>query len=229
MKRYSVITAVFACALGPAAGGAQNLSPSIQRGLHYTITMGGQPIGTSEVIVEAEHDGHITLRNRTRIAIKSLLFSYHYASSAHETWSGDRLISAEADTVENGVASHVVVRREADNVIVIVNVNKDERRLTGSVATASFWNLPRLPSTVLTFLDVETGMDFQAQAQFVKETEITINGSAVPCRLWRLSGDATTQLWFDRDDVLVRVEYQEQGQRFVHILNRPTTTLEKKQ
>ncbi len=226
MKRYSVITAVFACALGPAAGGAQNLSPSIQRGLHYTITMGGQPIGTSEVIVEAEHDGHITLRNRTRIAIKSLLFSYHYASSAHETWSGDRLISAEADTVENGVASHVVVRREADHMIVITN--KGERRLTGNVATASFWNLPRLPDATSVFLDVETGADFQMQARFVKETEITISGSAVPCRLWRLSGDAKTQLWFDRDDVLVRVEYQEQGQRFVHILNRPTTTLEGK-
>ncbi len=226
MKRYSVITAVFACALGPAAGGAQNLSPSIQRGLHYTITMGGQPIGTSEVIVEAEHDGNITLRNRTRIAIKSLLFSYHYASSAHETWSGDRLISAEADTVENGVASHVVVRREADHMIVITN--KGERRLTGNVATASFWNLPRLPDATSVFLDVETGADFQMQARFVKETEITISGSAVPCRLWRLSGDAKTQLWFDRDDVLVRVEYQEQGQRFVHILNRPTTTLEGK-
>ena len=168
----------------------------------------------------------MTLCNRTRIAIKTLLFSYHYASSARETWSGDRLISAEADTVENGIASHVVVRREGDNVIVIVN--KDERRLTGSVATASFWNLPRLPGATSVFLDVETGTDFQMQARFVKETEITINGSVVPCRLWRLSGDATTQLWFDRDNVLVRVEYQEEGQRYVHILNRPTTILEEK-
>ena len=244
MKRYSVIPVVFACALGPAAGGAQNSPPSIQRGLHYTITMGGEPVGTSEVVVEPERDGRVkaqpghpwpaplasipsvTLRNRTRIAIKSLLFSYHYASSAHETWSGDRLISAEADTVENGVASHVVVRREADHMIVITN--KGERRLTGNVATASFWNLPRLPDATSVFLDVETGADFQMQARFVKETEITISGSAVPCRLWRLSGDAKTQLWFDRDDVLVRVEYQEQGQRFVHILNRPTTTLKEK-
>ena len=226
MKRYSVITAVFACALGPAAGGAQNLSSSIQRGLHYTITMGSQPIGTSEVIVEAEHDGHITLRNRTRIAIKSLLFSYHYASSSSETWSGNQLISAEADTVEDGIALHVVVRREGDSVIVISD--KGERRLTGIVATTSFWNLPRLPDTTSTFLDVETGADLQMQARFVKETEVTIKGFAVPCRLWRLSGDAKTQLWFDRDDVLVRVEYQEQGQRFVHILNRPTTTLKEK-
>ena len=227
MKRYSVIPVVFACALGPATGGAQNSSPSVQRGLHYTITMGGKPVGSSEVIVEPERDGRVTLRNRTRIAIKSLLFSYHYASSARETWAGDQLISAEADTVEDGVASHVVVRREADSVIVITD--KGERRLTGSVATASFWNLPRLPDATSVFLDVETGADFQMQARFVKETEITINGSAVPCRLWRLSGDATTQLWFDRDDVLVRVEYQEQGQRFVHILNRPTTILKEKQ
>lgn len=227
MKRYSVIPVVFACALGPAAGGTQNFSPSIQRGLHYTITMGGQPIGTSEVIVEAQHDGHTTLRNRTRIAIESLLFSYHYTSSARETWSGGQLISAEADSVEDGVASHVAVRREADSVIVITD--KGERRLTGNVATASFWNLPRLPDATPVFLDVETGVDFQMQARFVKETEITINGSAVPCRLWRLSGDAKTQLWFDHDDVLVRVEYQEQGQRFVHILNRPTTTQKDKQ
>ena len=263
MKRYSVIPVVFACALGPAAGGAQNSPPSIQRGLHYTITMGGEPVGTSEVVVEPERDGRVkaqpghpwpaplasipsakaqpghpwpaplasipsvTLRNRTRFAIKSLLFSYHYASSARETWSGDRLISAEADTVEDGVASHVVVRREADSVIVITD--KGERRLTGSVATASFWNLPRLPDATSVFLDVETGADFKMQARFVKETEITLNGSAVPCRLWQLSGDAKTRLWFDRDDVLVRVEYEEQGQRFVHILNRPTTTLKEKQ
>ena len=222
MKRYSVIPAVLACALGPVAGSAQNSSASVQRGLHYTITMDGKPVGSSEVIVEPERDGSVTLRNRTRIAIKSLLFSYHYASSARETWSGDRLMSAEADTVENGIASHVVVRREGDNVIVIVN--KDERRLTGSVATASFWNLPHLPDTMSVLLDVETGADFQMQARFMKETEITINGSVVSCRLWRLSGDATTQLWFDRDDVLVRVEYEEQGQRFVHTLNRPATT-----
>ena len=140
--------------------------------------------------------------------------------------SGDQLISAEADTVEDGIALHVVVRREGDSVIIISD--KGERRVTGIVATTSFWNLPRLPDTTSTFLDVETGADLQMQARFVKETEVTIKGFAVPCRLWRLSGDAKTQLWFDRDDVLVRVEYQEQGQRFVHILNRPTTTLKEK-
>ena len=59
MKRYSVIPVVFACALGPAAGGAQNSPPSIQRGLHYTITMGGEPVGTSEVVVEPERDGRV--------------------------------------------------------------------------------------------------------------------------------------------------------------------------
>ena len=134
MKRYSVIPVVFACALGPAAGGTQNFSPSIQRGLHYTITMGGQPIGTSEVIVEAEHDGHTTLRNRTRIAIESLLFSYHYASSARETWSGGQLISAEADTVEDGVASHVAVRREADSVIVITDKGGSRGRIVYALA-----------------------------------------------------------------------------------------------
>ncbi len=74
----------------------------------------------------------------------------------------------------------------------------------------------------------ETGAAFQAQARFVKETEIAMNGSAVPRRLWQLSGDVKTQLWFDRDDVLVRMEYEDQGQGFVHILNRPTTTLKEK-
>ncbi len=226
MKRYNVIPIIFVCALLPTAVSAQGTSLFIHRSLHYTITMGGKPVGASEVAVEPQRDGRVTLRSRTRIAIKSRLFSYHYASSSRETWSGDRLISAEAETIEDGETSRIKVTREAEAMIVVTN--KGERRLAGNVATTSFWNLPRLPSAVLTFLDVETGADFQAQARFVKETEIAVNGSAVPCRLWQLSGDTETRLWFDRNSVLVRVEYQEQGQRFVHILNRPATTPQEK-
>ena len=239
----SVIPMVFVCALTSVSGGAQDASPSIQRDLHYTITMGGKPVGTSEVSVEPEREGRVkaqpshpwparlasfpsaTLRSRTRIDIKSLLFSYHYASTARETWSADRLISGEAETVEDGETSRTQITRAADTVIVITD--KGEHHLTGNVATTSFWNLPRLPDATLTFLDVESGVDFRAQARFVKETEIAINDSLVPCRLWQLSGDAKTQLWFDRDGVLVRVEHEEQGLRLIQTLDRLAATSSK--
>ena len=227
MKFPSLVCVVFACALAPAFGYAQPepASPAMQRDLHYTITMNGKPVGSSEVSVEPEHEGRVTLRSRTRIDIKSLLFSYHYNSTARETWSGDRLVSGEAETVEDGETSRTQVTRAADTVVVITD--KGERHLTGNVATTSFWNLPRLPDATLTFLDIETGADFRAQARFVKEAEIAMNDFLVPCRLWQLSGDAKTQLWFDRDGVLVRVEYEEQGQRFIHTLDRLAATSSK--
>ena len=225
MKRCSVIPVVFVCMLIPAVGGAQNSSSSIHRDLHYTISMGGKPVGTSEISVEPEHDGRATLRSRTRIDLKSPLFSYHYTSAVRETWSGERLISAEAETIDDAKTSHTQVTRVADTVVVVTD--KGERRLTGNVATTSFWNLPRMPNATLTFIDVETGVDFQARARFVKETEFAINGSAMPCRLWQLAGDIKTQLCFDRDDVLVRMEYEEQGQRFVYELITTTTLKEK--
>lgn len=215
MKFPSLVWVLFAAVLVPALGAAQ---PAMQRDLHYTITMNGKPVGSSEVSVEVEREGHVTLRSRTRIDIKSLLFSYHYAATARETWSGDRLVSGEAESVADGEISRTRITRAADTVVVITD--QGERHLTGDVASTSFWNLPRLPETILTFLDVETGTDFRAQARFVKETEIAINGSVIPCRLWQLSGGAKTQLWFDHDDVLLRVEYEEQGQRFTHTLNR---------
>ena len=192
----------------------------MQRDLHYTITMNGKPVGSSEVSVEPEREGGVTLRSRTRIDIKSLLFSYHYAATARETWSGDRLVSGEAESVEDGEISRTRITRAADTIVVITD--QGERHLTGNLASTSFWNLPRLPDATLTFLDVESGADFRAQARFVKETEIAINGSAIPCRLWQLSAEVNTQLWFDHDDVLLRVEYEEQGQRFVHTLNLET-------
>lgn len=227
MKRYSIIPIAFACALGPAVGATQNSPVSIHRNLLYTITMDGKSVGTNDAIVVPERDGRVTLFSRIRIDVQSLLFPYHYTSSARETWSGDRLISAEAKTVEDGETSRIKVTRAADTVVVITN--KGERRFLGNVATTSFWNLPRLPDTTLTFLDVETGADFRARAQFVREAEIILGDATVSCRLWQLLGDAKTQLWFDRDDVLIRMEYEEQGKRFVHILNRPTTTLQEKQ
>lgn len=148
-------------------------------------------------------------------------------STVRETWLANRLISAAAETVEDGETTRTSVRRDADMLVVVTNTG--ERRLTGDIATTSFWNLTRLPGGVLTFLDVESGTDFQARAQFVKETQITVKGNAVPCRLWQLSADTETQLWFDRDDILVRLEYEEQGQRFVHSLDRRTIIQPKEQ
>lgn len=224
MKFPSLVWVLFAAMLPPALGDAQS---AMQRDLHYTITMNGKPVGSSEVSVEVEREGHVTLRSRTSIDIKSLLFSYHYAATARETWSGDRLVSGEAESVADGEISRTRITRAADTVVVITD--QGERHLTGDVASTSFWNLPRFPNAMLTFLDVETGADFRAQARFVKETEIAINGFAVPCRLWQLSGDAKTQLWYDHDDVLLRVEYEEQGQRFTHTLNRLAATSSKAQ
>lgn len=224
MKFPGLVWVLFAAVLTPALGAAPS---AMQRDLHYTITMNGKPVGSSEVSVEPEREGRVTLRSRTRIDIKSLLFSYHYAATAHETWSGDRLVSGEAESVADGEISRTRITRAADTVMVITD--QGERHLTGDVASTSFWNLPRLPDAMLTFLDVETGADFRSQARFVKETEITINGSAIPCRLWQLSGGAKTQLWFDHDDVLLRVEYEEQGQRFTHTLNRLAAASSKEQ
>lgn len=227
MKFPGLVAVLLAGVLTPAFGDAQPASPVMQRDLHYTITMNGKSVGSSEVSVEPEREGRVTLRSRTRIDIKSLLFSYHYAATARETWSGDRLVSGEAESVEDGEISRTRVTRTADTVVVITD--QGERHLTGDVASTSFWNLPRLPDTPLTLLDIESGADFRVQARFVKETEIAINGSAVPCRLWQLSAEVNTQLWFDHDDVLLRVEYEEQGQRFVHTLDRLAAASSKEQ
>lgn len=226
MKRYSVVPIAILVLPISIALSAQDTLPAGQHMLRYIISMDGKPVGTSEVVVKSGGNGQVTLRSRTHIDIKLWLFAYRYASSSRETWSGDQLVSAEAETREDDETSRVSVRREANTVIVVTN--KGERRLGGAVATTSFWNLPRLPDATLIFLDVETGEDFQARARFMGEAEIAIGDRIVPCRRWQLSVGTQTQLWFDRDNVLVRVEYEEQGRRFVHLLDRSTGAAEEK-
>ena len=218
MKFPGLVSVVLVGALTPVNAEVQPASPVMPRDLHYTITMNGKPVGSSEVRVEAEHSGDVMLRIKTRIDIKFMFFSWRYSATAHETWSGDRLLSAEAETVEDGDISHTQVTRTADGVVVVTD--KGERHLTGTLASTSFWNLPRLPDTPLTLLDIESGADFRAQARFVKATEIVINDSVMPCHLWQLAAETNTQLWFDHDDVLLRAEYEEQGQRFIQTLDR---------
>ena len=95
--------------LPPTVGGAQGAPPSIHRDLHYTSAIDGKPVGASEVTVEPDRDGRVTPHSRTRIDIKSMLFSCRYSSTVRETWSGDRLISVEAETVEDGETSRTKV------------------------------------------------------------------------------------------------------------------------
>jgi hypothetical protein len=93
--------------------------------------------------------------------------------------------------------------------------------------TENYWRLPNadLAKESFSIIEPDTGILRTVRLQCVGPDSFTVQGREIACNHYRLTGEATADLWFDLQGRLVRQQTVEQGypteQRLTRIHSTP--------
>jgi hypothetical protein len=186
------------------AATALRAEPQSQR-LSFAIMRNGVQIGQHDMEIATE-GAATTVDFRTQIAVKVMFINaYSFGYAGRETWSGDRFISFQSQTNDNGKQHAVTATANSEKTIVVADGKTTET--PGNVIPASFWNLAFLTRTA--FFHTETGLPLKIAVTDLGNEQIATRLGPRLAHHYRLAGGLDRDLWFDQTGVPLR--YQLRG------------------
>lgn len=172
--------------------------------LAFDIVRNGTAIGTHTYRFSREGD-RTEVRIRTDIDYRLLFIPvYRFEHESHEVWENGSLTLLESTTNDNGTPAKLKVWRDEDSLMVVgadgtMHVDRE-------VIPSSLWNRLVLDRTRL--LMTTSGNVKSTRVEYVGEEAIEVRGETRQTRHFRLTGEFGRELWYDRDEVLVRVRFE---------------------
>ena len=187
-----------------ASGAAEAASVPKDGILAFDIVRNGKAIGTHTYRFST--DGERTeVRIRTDIDFRLLFIPvYRFEHDSREVWENGHLAELESTTNENGTPVKLRVTREDDTLMVVAE--DGTLHVDREVIPASLWN--RLVLDRNRLLMTTSGNVKSTQVQYVGEDTIEVRGEKRQTRHFRLTGEFNRELWYDSEDVLVRVRFE---------------------
>jgi hypothetical protein len=143
----------------------------------------------------------ISVRNEIRVEVKVLLVTAHQeASDTREMWKQGRLVSFSAVTQENG--KKTTVTGEADGSKFLVEAPDGRKEAPADVYPNNPWSTKILNAKVL--LGTKSGKLYRVHASSGERRDVQIGDKTVATEYFRVDGDATYELWFDKRGVAVK-------------------------
>ena len=193
IDRRSMIAGGVALAASPSLARAALPVPAGNR-LEFDITRSGKKLGTHVLSFEPGNGTlavHVAVDITFKIAGITL---YRYRHQATERWEGDRVISLDTQTDDNGTAHRVTARREG--AALMVEGDKLARYAAPDNALpATHWNRRELEGPWINTQDGKL-LRPRVAAQGV-ETIPTVGGGTLRARRYALSGDVQIDMFYD--------------------------------
>jgi hypothetical protein len=198
--------------LAPAIARAQSPRPAAEEVREYDVLVRQTPSGKVVTRIAEAQDGTTVAATDTTVDARFFLLKYHYEYHGKETWQGERLLRLDSHADDDG--KKLAVTATADASGSRIDVPGTPVR-TGPVLamTTTYWRLPdfRIATGNFAIIDSDTGALFTVRIQRLEPESIAVDGHALACDHYRISGDTAADLWFDSDRRLVRQQTVEQG------------------
>lgn len=173
--------------------------------LDFTVLRDGKDVGTHRIDFRRNGDA-LEVDIKTRIAVKMAFITvFRFEHDGHEVWRGDKLVSMETKTHDDGEDHSLVATANGDGDLKIVGDGK-EMTAKGSMIPASLWNATFLEAKEL--LNSQVGTDLAIDVAFKEEESVTVNGKSVRARHYSMTGEFERELWYDADWVLVKIAFK---------------------
>lgn len=172
--------------------------------LDFTVLRNGSEVGRHEMLFRNEADG-LKIDIRTNVAVKiAFVTAYRFEHEGHEVWQGGRLVRLWSKTNDDG-AKHVLDVTAGGSDLVVMADGKDAEKATVSIP-ASLWN-ERLvqQKNILNTLD---GTRMAIQVADLGTEAVAVKGEKVPARHYAVTGDLQRELWYDAQNILVKVRFK---------------------
>lgn len=187
----------------------------------FNIRVDGKHAGDYRMTIRDE-DGSVTLAAQADVRFRYFLYNYVYQYRGNEVWKDGKLQRLDSNTKDD--KKQFQVTAWSDGQTLHIKSNGEERTTRPDVWTSTYWRLPdaRFRTQPVPLIDVDTGKDVRAALHYVGINSVNVNGQALNCTHYRVSGAVQVELWYDSYDRLVRQESIEEGHRTLLELARIT-------
>ncbi len=203
MIRTIVYAALTATTLSLSALSA-TAAPPPGGSLDFTVLRNGSAVGRHEMVFRSEPDG-LKIDIRTNVAVKvAFITAYRFEHEGHEVWQGGRLVRLWSKTNDDGTP-HVLDVSAGGSDLSVMADGKSPERATVSIP-ASLWNERIVQQkTILNTLD---GSRMNISVADLGPESVPVRGKMVPARHYAITGDLQRELWYDAQNVLVKVRFK---------------------
>jgi hypothetical protein len=194
---FTLIALLAAAASFPGAA-----APASSR-LEFVVVRNGEDVGR-HVIDFARNGDSTSVRISTNVVVKvAFIPVYRFEHQGLETWKGTQLVALKSQTNDDGTSHHVAVAAEGDHLKVAGDGT--QRTAAATILPASLWNAGIIhQSTLLNTLD---GSQMRVSVQDKGEEVVRAGGTQVAAHHFTISGGLNRDIWFDRSNTLVRVQF----------------------
>ena len=173
--------------------------------LNFTVLRDGDDVGTHEIDFHRNGDA-LEVDIKTRIAVKMAFITvFRFEHDGHEVWRDNKLVSMETKTNDDGDDHQLVATADGNGELKVVG-DGTERTVDGGVIPASLWNSGFLQSNEL--LNSLVGTELAVNVAFKGEEPVDVNGRPVPAKHYSMTGEFERELWYDNDQVLVKIAFK---------------------
>ena len=168
----------------------------------FQVFLDDAPIGFHHYTLR-ESGAERELKIEARFDVKLLFITaYRYTHAASERWRGHCLTQLSARTDDNGDKSEISTEQQGERLTIsaITNTTTQGGRESadGCVMSFAYWNPEMLRQTRL--LNAQTGKLETVTVTPVGEEKITVRGTLVAARRYRISGAKhPIDLWYGSD------------------------------
>ncbi len=172
--------------------------------LDFTVLRNGSEVGRHEMLFRSEVDG-LKIDIRTNVAVKvAFITAYRFEHEGHEVWQGAHLARLWSKTNDDGTKHVLDVTAGGDSLVVMAD-GKEPEKSTASIP-ASLWNERIVQQkSILNTLD---GSRMTIQVADLGTEAVLVKGANIPARHYAITGDLQREVWYDAQNVLVKVRFK---------------------
>lgn len=160
----------------------------------FTVTRNDRQIGT-HVLTFARDGNDVRVAIAIDFAVRFVgITAFRYTHRNTETWRGDRLLAIDATTDNNGTPLAVTARASGSGIAVEGTEGGRYVAPIEAIST-SYWHGAFLRGQKI---DTQGGRLLTTTLEQLGEETIPVAGRPTPAQRWRIAGDLTLDIWYDK-------------------------------
>jgi hypothetical protein len=186
-----------------AVGATQSPAASGPAQLDYVVFRDGEPVGRH--VIEFNRLGDSTnVKITTHVAVKlAFITVYRFDHSGFESWRGNHLVVLKSETYDDGTSHRLSVTAEGDHLNVAADGTQSDA--PAAILPASLWQAGTVhQSSLLNTLD---GSVMRVSVRDEGEDLLNAGGKNFQAHHYKMSGGLERELWFDKSNTLVRLQF----------------------
>jgi hypothetical protein len=169
----------------------------------FQVTRNDSPIGTHELAF-ARDGADVRVSIAIDFAVRFLgVTAFRYTHRNTEVWRGDRLVSINATTDNNG-RMLAVKARGSGRGIEVEGTEAGAYVAPPEVVSTSYWHGAFLRERKI---DTQGGRLLATRLTRLGEEMIPVAGGSVEATRWRIEGDLELDIWYDRSGAWSRLRF----------------------